>query len=190
MQKIIFLMSLVIASGCEQKNTGWIKYGESLEADLYANPSTIHKNGDIATFWELTDYKSPQNSITEHIDFEGAKNKYSSAKHQLEYNCATKEQYLIYSIYFSENMGEGRIIYLKPYDANEFLAFDIFGGMRSYEFSISRLSLLEKNPNVRLSNFYYKFGNSRSVSYPFDNLKNSSLGKKIWERACGNVNIR
>lgn len=103
MRKIILMTLLAVVSGNAMAE--WIVVSRSLDNTgiIYANPSTIRKNGNIVTMWSLFDFKksiaSPDGKT------------YLSTKQQYEYDCEKEKSRIIAFLVHSESMGGGSVIF-------------------------------------------------------------------------------
>lgn len=69
---------------------------------IYTDPSSFHKEGNIARMWNVNDYK-----IARH----GAGGKmYMSEEEQVEFDCEDEQMRTLYFSYRSGNMGEGELV--------------------------------------------------------------------------------
>ena len=99
------LMILLVVSGCAMFK--WIKIGDS-SADggynIYADPATVSRSGDLVKMWELNDYKTAQASASG--------SRFLSSRAQIEYDCKEARMRQLFSTRYSGNMGEGEIAYV------------------------------------------------------------------------------
>ena len=70
---------------------------------VYADPSTIRREGDFVKMWALFDYK------TEHRLHGGPL--VLSYKNQFEYDCGEKRQRLLGNMWFSGHLGSGEMVH-------------------------------------------------------------------------------
>jgi hypothetical protein len=105
MRKFICI-TILILSGCA--GIKWVKIGDS-SADggynIYADPATVSRSGNLAKIWELNDYKTAQVSAT------GPR--YMSSRTQMEYDCKEARMRQLLSTRYTGNMGEGEIAYVE-----------------------------------------------------------------------------
>lgn len=80
----------------------WVEVFKSNQQTLYANPTSLLKNGFKVKMWRLTDYKVPEING----DFV-----YSSKKLYEEYDCQKEQYRLLYVSLYPENMGAGKTMY-------------------------------------------------------------------------------
>lgn len=100
MRNIFLLVLLVIASNSAM--AGWTIVGSFNNSAIYADPSTIGKNGNIVKMWMLYDYK----------EAEIFNNKsYLSEKYQVEFDCQKKLYRVTAFSWHSGNMGKGEVTY-------------------------------------------------------------------------------
>ncbi|HEV8329262.1 MAG TPA: surface-adhesin E family protein [Nitrospiraceae bacterium] len=80
----------------------WVKHGTAESGTtVYADPDTIYRNGDLVKMEVLFDFKTIQTKA-------GAS--YLSAKAQMEYDCAELRFEGLAVMYFSGNMGSGKLL--------------------------------------------------------------------------------
>lgn len=82
--------------------TEWVEVFKSNQQTLYANPSSLLRNGFKVKMWRLTDYKVPEING----DFV-----YSSKKLYEEYDCQNEKYRLLYVSLYPENMGAGKAMH-------------------------------------------------------------------------------
>lgn len=93
---ILFLLNNGPAYG------GWMSFGESESGTtVYADPTTIVREGDLVKMWVLFDFKTARTK-------EGVS--YSSAKAHMEYDCAGQRYEGLTVMYYSGNMGNGNVL--------------------------------------------------------------------------------
>jgi hypothetical protein len=97
------MLPLGLASGCGQE-PAWKLLGASVDDSIvfYYDPSSITRERDIASVWELADYP------TGHTSRAGIF--FRSKKEQTRYDCATETFSLGAAVYFDGNMGSGNVI--------------------------------------------------------------------------------
>jgi hypothetical protein len=99
MKRILIVILLVIS---ENSYAEWTPIGEILELFTYTDRTTIRRNGNFVKMWELRDYKAVQKS-----NF----GSFLSAKVQQEYDCREEKSRLLAFTWFSEQMGNGTVVY-------------------------------------------------------------------------------
>jgi hypothetical protein len=101
MNKTMIALVLLVLSGNAMAD--WVKVGGSADGTVsYANPSTIRKNGNMAKIWSLLDYTKARTL---------SNMKYLSMKSLGEYDCKGEQMRMLAFSWFSENMGEGDVVY-------------------------------------------------------------------------------
>ncbi|GKS63704.1 hypothetical protein YTPLAS72_10080 [Nitrospira sp.] len=73
---------------------------------VYVDPSTIRRDGDLVTLWQLTDYKMMQGNAP-FGQFMMGPHRFFSTKSQKEFDCANKRVRLLASSEHSQHMGTG-----------------------------------------------------------------------------------
>jgi len=80
----------------------WMSLGESESGTtVYADPATMHREGNLVKMQVLFDFKTIQTK---------ADVSYLSAKAQMEYDCAEQRFEGLTVLYFSGNMGNGKLL--------------------------------------------------------------------------------
>ena len=103
MRKFIVLMLLAMVSGGAAAE--WVKIDRSGSGDfdIYADPSTIRRSGNIVKMWHMADYKIVQVS--------SYGNRFLALKAQWEYDCKDERIRTLYFTLHSGNMGNGNTVY-------------------------------------------------------------------------------
>lgn len=101
MRRAILMMLLAVMSSSAMAE--WVKVGGGDGDFVYADPTTIRKNGDNVKMWSLSDYKTPQ-----------GRKSYMSSKTQDEYDCKEEQSRDLAFSMFSGNMGEGETVFTGP----------------------------------------------------------------------------
>jgi hypothetical protein len=100
MKRLLLLTLLVLSSGPAYAE--WMSLGASDSGTtVYADPTTIRREGDLVKMLVLFDFKTKQSK---------ADVSYLSAKAQMEYDCAGQRFEGHAVLYFSDNMGNGRLL--------------------------------------------------------------------------------
>lgn len=73
---------------------------------VYYDPKTIHRDGDLVTLWQLTDYTMMQGNAP-FGTFMMSPHRFLSTKTHKEFNCAHNTVRLLASSEFSHHMGTG-----------------------------------------------------------------------------------
>ena len=79
----------------------WLKYAGNDEETHYYMPESIRILDDKAKVWALVDFKSVKTLDTY---------RYLSGKVQHQFDCQEEQSKLLYSAFYSENMGEGDVV--------------------------------------------------------------------------------
>jgi len=96
----LLITLLVLSSGPAYAE--WMSLGASDSGTtVYADPATMRREGDLVKMLVLFDFKTKQTKA----DFS-----YSSAKAQMEYDCAEQRFEGLAVMYFSDNMGNGKVL--------------------------------------------------------------------------------
>ena len=96
-------ISLAFAAGCA-RTPAWKLLGATPDESIvfYYDPSTLQRERDIASIWELADYPSG------HTAKSGVS--FRSKKEQTRYDCKAAAFSLGTAVYFDGNMGSGNVI--------------------------------------------------------------------------------
>ncbi|MEP6610089.1 MAG: surface-adhesin E family protein [Burkholderiaceae bacterium] len=82
----------------------WVELG-SLPAyggtDIYSDPVTLRRSGDMVTMWEMWDFKTPQVIGGQRV---------SSVKNQYEYDCKRARRRMLATAGFPAHMGKGPVV--------------------------------------------------------------------------------
>ena len=101
MRFILLMLLAIVSSGAA--GAEWLKVGKSADDgfDYYADPATIHREGDKVNMWIVFDYKTPQVVSDK---------RFLSSKLQFEYDCKNKRVRNLYATVHAENMGNGNAV--------------------------------------------------------------------------------
>lgn len=102
MKRVILFLILVIFSGSVAAE--WIKVDKTVGSTMYADKTTISKNedGSMVTLWRMDDFIRSQ--------VNKGKNRLS-LKIQYEYDCKNVQLRVLAFSWYSDQMGEGEIVY-------------------------------------------------------------------------------
>jgi len=114
MRKII--LSLLMTSASMYATADWILIFRYSDADVYADISTVSRDKDKSSMWNVTDSKKDS-------DFLGIK--YRSVKALMEYDCARMTSLHVKSIYYKGQMGQGELVGMVPPAGGYFLGFSV-----------------------------------------------------------------
>ena len=81
----------------------WTRVGGNDIYDTYADLSTIRKSGNKVKMWNLYDLRVAEKS------YDGTR--YLSSSNQREYDCKEETERLLTFIWYSKNMGAGRVVH-------------------------------------------------------------------------------
>ena len=100
MTRLLIIILFFLSNGPAYAD--WMSLGESDSGTtVYADPTTIRREGDLVKMWVLFDFKTVRTK-------EGVS--YSSAKAHMDYDCAEQRYEGLAVMYFSGNMGNGNVI--------------------------------------------------------------------------------
>jgi len=108
MRKVILMMLLATVSS-NAKASDWVVLDSAGEEEQffvqYADNESIRRYGDIVKIWTMVDDKFPQN-------VQGKK--YLSSKVQWEVDCKSEKMRVVYTTFYSGNMGNGEPVLTDP----------------------------------------------------------------------------
>jgi hypothetical protein len=99
MRNFILIMVLSVVSGSAMAE--WSEIQNNDLAIYYIDWSTVRTDGNIKKFWMLVDYKAPKTI---------GKISFMSIKLQEEIDCKEEKARTIYSIFFSQRLGNGESV--------------------------------------------------------------------------------
>jgi hypothetical protein len=100
MRKVTLIFLLTIVSG--NAIAELIQIGGHGGQAIYTDPSSFHKEGNIARMWNVYNYNNARR---------GAGGKmYLSEEEQVEFDCEKEQMRTLYFSYRSGNMGEGELV--------------------------------------------------------------------------------
>lgn len=98
----ILLLTLLFVSVTTNVMAAWEEVSTTDDATIYADFATIRRTGEKVKMWNVWDYNTVQ-------DLAG--DKFLSSKAQDEYDCKEEQNRSLIDIWFSGNMGNGKVIY-------------------------------------------------------------------------------
>ena len=107
MKRLLLGLMLLMTVGAA--SAAWTQSGATDIFNDYADRATIRRNGNLVKMWNLRDYKSMQASPSIGVS-------YLSEKVQLEYDCKEEKTRLLAYIWFSRQMGNGKVVSSDNYD--------------------------------------------------------------------------
>jgi hypothetical protein len=104
MRKVILLLLAVVSSNAMAE---LVQIGGHGGLAIYTDPSSFHKEGNIARMWNVYNYNMARR--------EAGGKLYLSEEEQVEFDCAEEQMRTLYFSYRSGNMGEGELV---KFDSN------------------------------------------------------------------------
>jgi len=102
MRKAILMMLLAVVSSSAAAE--WVEAGsDEIGVTYYANPASIHKEGNKVKMWNVVDYK------TARVSSDGKP--YMSMKARVQYDCKEERLRTMHYSGHSEHMGRGKSVY-------------------------------------------------------------------------------
>lgn len=80
----------------------WVRTGGTHKYDGYVDMATIGQTDKNVTLWTLRDF-----TVTRQV----ARGPYRSVKTKKQYDCRNNRSRLLFSKYYAEQMGKGRLVY-------------------------------------------------------------------------------
>ena len=80
----------------------WVRVGGTHKYDGYVDMATIGQTDQTVTLWTLRDF-----TVTRQV----ARGPYRSVKTKKQYDCQSNRSRLLFSKYYAEQMGKGRLVY-------------------------------------------------------------------------------
>jgi len=103
LSKVILLLLLAaVSNGATAEE--WIAVVNTDDGDItvYANRSTIRREGNIVNIWTLGDFKRAEQG--------GDNNQFLSLEEQYEYDCKEEKMRRLYATRYSGKMGKGNVL--------------------------------------------------------------------------------
>lgn len=111
MRKIILMMLLSFVSSSAIAE--WVKVGRGTDGIYYTDPTSLRRAGNRVKMWILRD--------NYHADRESTDKPSMSMKAQNEYDCKEEKSRILYTSYYSGNMGGGNAVHAYSNYAKEWL---------------------------------------------------------------------
>ncbi|MDP3089082.1 MAG: hypothetical protein Q8N04_00235 [Nitrospira sp.] len=80
----------------------WVRVGGTHKYDGYVDMATIGQRDKTVTLWTLRDF-----TVTRQV----VRGSYRSVKTKKQYDCRNNRSRLLFSKYYAEQMGKGRLVY-------------------------------------------------------------------------------
>ena len=97
------LLVLVIAAlFYGEASAEWVRVGGTHKYDGYVDMATIGQTEQTVTLWTLRDF-----TVTRQV----ARGPYRSMKTKKQYDCRNNRSRLLFTKYYAEQMGKGRLVY-------------------------------------------------------------------------------
>lgn len=115
MNKLILMLLFAVVSN--SAIAAWVQAGSNTNETAFADPATIHADGNKVTMWSLINFASPKAVYfgNGEADMPLGDNTAWSDKEQREYDCKKELQRLLYISYHSEKKGKGEIVFRESY---------------------------------------------------------------------------
>lgn len=121
MSRIILMLLFAVVNSSAIAE--WVQAGSNANVTIFADPTTIHKEGNKARMWSLIDFASPKAVYfgDRQTDMPPKDNTVWSNKEQKEYNCKEELQRILYISYHSEKNGKGAVVFRESSPNSEWL---------------------------------------------------------------------
>lgn len=97
------LWVLVLATLCYgEASAEWVRVGGTHKYDGYVDMATIGRTEQTATLWTLRDFTVIRQVV---------RGPYRSVKTKKQYDCRNYRSRLLFTKYYAEQMGQGRVVY-------------------------------------------------------------------------------
>ena len=100
-KQIFAAVAMSVVSGVA--GAAWVDVGASDSVTAYVDPATIKRSGNVATMWDLLDYKKAQ-------EIPSGKS-FQSVRAQTEYNCTDKNLRPVTASAHSDKMAAGNTVH-------------------------------------------------------------------------------
>lgn len=97
---LFVIIALVLFYG--EASAEWVRVGGTHKYDGYVDMATIGQMDRTVTLWTLRDF-----TVTRQV----ARGPYRSVKTKKQYDCRNNRSRLLFSKYYAEQMGKGRLVY-------------------------------------------------------------------------------
>ncbi len=103
MHKIMGVLLLgIVSSGAAAE---WLPFGHSADGsfDIFVDPATISRDGNVATMWHMNDYKS--------VRVLSSGRQYLSSRTQREYDCRDERSRVLQFAFHAGRMASGKVVH-------------------------------------------------------------------------------
>jgi hypothetical protein len=97
---LVVMITTVLSYGTASAE--WVRTGGTHKYDGYVDMATIGQTDKNVTLWTLRDF-----TVTRQV----ARGPYRSVKTKKQYDCRNNRSRLLFSKYYAEQMGRGRLVY-------------------------------------------------------------------------------
>jgi hypothetical protein len=108
MKRLLFVLLMMISSVSWAE---WERISNDGDSYIYADRETIRKKGNFVEMWRLKNYFRVQD------DYSG--NKYKSSKLMTRYDCNDRTGAVVSLVHFSEEYGQGDVVFSGTRKKNE-----------------------------------------------------------------------
>ena len=103
-KRLALVVLLAVASSSAA--AAWTIVGVGTTNTVYADSSTIRRDGDMAKMWYLVDHKTATEV--------GTGKPYMSMRVQSEYDCKEEQARALFASFFAGHMAEGEVVLSRP----------------------------------------------------------------------------
>ncbi len=97
-----FVVIVIAALFYGEASAEWVRAGGTHKYDGYVDMATIGQTEQTVTLWTLRDF-----TVTRQV----ARGPYRSMKTKKQYDCRNNRSRLLFTKYYAEQMGKGRLVY-------------------------------------------------------------------------------
>lgn len=97
-----FVVIVIAALFYGEASAEWVRVGGTHKYDGYVDMATIGQTEQTVTLWTLRDF-----TVTRQV----ARGPYRSMKTKKQYDCRNNRSRLLFTKYYAEQMGKGRLVY-------------------------------------------------------------------------------
>lgn len=97
-----FVVIVIAALFYGEASAEWVRVGGTHKYDGYVDMTTIGQTEQTVTLWTLRDF-----TVTRQV----ARGPYRSMKTKKQYDCRNNRSRLLFTKYYAEQMGKGRLVY-------------------------------------------------------------------------------
>jgi len=164
----MLLFAMAIGTGCDHNNGTWIEYGNNGIATVYFKVGSISKSGN-RTMWTMVSDLLPEAH---------------SIKMETEYDCKIQMSKIIYTMSFSEPMGEGRLTSFQDRRGIEVTLKELRHGVSKSSLNNSSVAYIQLDADEKLGATRIWIFSDESGEWKKKETVPNSLEEHLWKLAC------